>query len=144
MNLKFRNADIENFDSLFYLFEQLWPQKKINKDSLRKAYNYGIESNSDYYLCVQKDNKLVGFCALAIVNNLWQEGVISYIYAMVIDESLRGAGIGSKLISEAVKLSRQFGCKRVELDSSFQREKAHKFYEKLGFEKRAFLFSKIL
>jgi GNAT superfamily N-acetyltransferase len=33
------------------------------------------------------------------------------------------------------------GLKRVELDSSFQRERAHVFYEKLGFEKRAFLFS---
>lgn len=33
------------------------------------------------------------------------------------------------------------GMKRVELDSGFQREKAHKFYENLGFEKSAYLFS---
>ena len=36
------------------------------------------------------------------------------------------------------------GLKRVELDSGFPREKAHAFYEKLGFEKRAYLFSYIL
>lgn len=34
--------------------------------------------------------------------------------------------------------------KRVELDSGFQREKAHEFYLKLGFEKRAYLFSYML
>lgn len=34
------------------------------------------------------------------------------------------------------------GCKRIELDSGFHREQAHKMYEHIGFNKRAFLFSK--
>jgi ribosomal protein S18 acetylase RimI-like enzyme len=45
------------------------------------------------------------------------------------------------LIKEALNDSRNKGLKRLELDSAFHREKAHEFYIKLGFEKRAFLFS---
>ena len=84
---------------------------------------------------------MIGFCAYAIMNNFWQEGRISYIYAMVVDEKLRGKGIGTALIREAINKSKRQGMMRVELDSGFHREKAHEFYEKLGFDKRAFLFS---
>jgi GNAT superfamily N-acetyltransferase len=45
------------------------------------------------------------------------------------------------LINEAIKDAKGKGLKRLELDSGFHREKAHEFYLKLGFEKRAFLFS---
>lgn len=38
----------------------------------------------------------------------------------------------------------EMGCKKIELDSGFPRDKAHKFYEKIGFEKKAYLFSRDL
>jgi len=63
------------------------------------------------------------------------------MYAMVVDEKHRGKGFGTLLIRESMRDSRQKGMKRMELDSAFHREKAHEFYLKLGFEKRAFLFS---
>jgi GNAT superfamily N-acetyltransferase len=85
--------------------------------------------------------QMIGFCAYAIVNNLWQAGYISYMYAMVVDEKYRGKGFGTMLIMKSIKESKDKGLKRLELDSGFQREKAHEFYIKLGFEKRAFLFS---
>ena len=87
----------------------------------------------------------VGLNQTWIMNNFWQEVQIAYVYAMIVDEAYRGQGIGSRLLEEAFRYAKKFGCKKIELDSSFQREKAHKFYtEKLGFEKRAFLFSKDL
>lgn len=63
------------------------------------------------------------------------------MYAMVVDEKRRGKGFGTMLINESIRDSREKGLKRLELDSGFHRGKAHEFYEKLGFEKRAFLFS---
>lgn len=87
------------------------------------------------------NNTIVGFCAYAVVNNLWQEGYISYIYALVVDEKYRGSGIGTMLMNKVIEESKASGYKRVELDSGFPRVNAHKFYEKLGFEKRAYLFS---
>ena len=44
----------------------------------------------------------------------------------------------------AIDSAKNKGCVRVELDSAFQREEAHDFYNKLGFKNRAYLFSKEL
>ncbi|MFA0814881.1 MAG: GNAT family N-acetyltransferase [Anaerofustis sp.] len=144
MDLLIRNATAEDFDSVYPLFKQLWPNKKLNKSELNKVFRRGIASQTDELFCAVLNDSIIGFCAYAIVNNLWQEGYISYIYAMVVDEKQRGEGYGTKLINEAIANSKKQGMKRVELDSGFQREKAHQFYEKLGFEKRAYLFSYIL
>ncbi|MEM5769873.1 MAG: GNAT family N-acetyltransferase [Bacillota bacterium] len=123
---------------------QLWPTKPIVLEALRATFERAASSDTDVLLCLEAEGQIVGFCAYALVNNLWQEGQIAYIYAMVVDEACRGKGFGTRLINEAIAQARRQGLKRVELDSGFTREKAHAFYERLGFEKRAYLFSYIL
>ncbi len=141
MDTKIRKAAEKDFEKVYLLFEQLWPNKKLDKEALRIVFNRGVNSDTDELLCLDYSNELIGFCAYAIVNNLWQAGYISYMYAMVVDEKYRGKGFGTTLIKEAIQDSKNKGLKRLELDSGFHREKAHEFYIKLGFEKRAFLFS---
>jgi GNAT superfamily N-acetyltransferase len=144
MELLIRTAASEDFENVFPLFEQLWPGKALNRTELEKVFVRGVSSETDELFCAVLEGSVIGFCAYAIVNNLWQEGCISYVYAMVVDEKHRGKGYGSSLISEVLEKSKRQGMKRVELDSGFQREEAHKFYVKLGFEKRAYLFSYII
>jgi len=141
MDSNIRKATKKDFEKVYPLFEQLWPNKELDKDALRIVFNRGVDSNADELWCMDYSNELVGFCAYAIVNNLWQAGYIAYMYAMVVDEKHRGKGFGSMLIKASIKDSKDKGLKRMELDSAFHREKAHEFYIKLGFEKRAFLFS---
>jgi len=141
MNISIRKARENDFDNVYPLFEQLWPTKQLDKPALQIVFNRGVKSNTDELWCLEYSNELIGFCAYAIVNNLWQAGYISYMYAMVVDEKHRGKGFGTMLIKEAIQDSKNKGLKRLELDSAFVREKAHEFYIKLGFEKRAFLFS---
>lgn len=141
MGFIIRSATREDFNNVYPLLEQLWPNKELNKEELSKVFSRGISSETDELLCAELDGTVIGFCAYAIINNLWQEGYISYVYAMVVDETHRGQGYGTGLIKEAIEMSKKQGMKRVELDSAFHREKAHEFYIKLGFEKRAFLFS---
>lgn len=141
MNFEIRPAVTGDFAAVYPLFEQLWPNKPLNRTALFEVFDRGVRSQTDELLCAVSDGIIIGFCAFAIVNNLWQEGAIAYVYAMVIDEKFRGNGFGSKLIQTVVSTAKEMGLKRVELDSGFQREQAHRFYQKLGFEKRAYLFS---
>lgn len=134
----------QDFLEILPLFKQLWPSKVINTERLNVVFDRGVDSTCDELFCVKVDNKIIGFAAYAIVNNLWQEGQISYVYAMVVDEKCRGKGYGAILLKEIIRKSEEAGYKRIELDSGFPREQAHKFYEKIGFEKRAYLFSKKL
>ena len=55
-----------------------------------------------------------------------------YIAKLWVDESLRGQGVGSRLMEAAEELARSRGCTDVSLDTfDFQ---ARPFYEKLGYE----------
>ena len=141
MELTVRPARADDFENVIPLLRQLWPGKQIDTDAMRKTFMRGVSSPNDELFCAVSNGAVIGFCAYAIVNNLWQEGCIAYVYAMVIDEGLRGKGFGTRLIQAAVDTAKQQGLKRVELDSAFHREKAHRFYETLGFEKRGYLFS---
>ena len=145
MNISIRTATVEDFPAVFELFHQLWPNRELNETAMKTVYERGLKSGTDLYLCAEVDGTVIGFCAYAIVNNFWQEGRIAYVYAMIVDEKHRGQGTGSELLQAAFRNAKESGCKKIELDSGFHREKAHQFYtEKMGFEKRAFLFSKNL
>jgi len=144
MNIVVRNSKTEDFDEIMLLFRQLWPNKELNINDLKTVYDRGIDSDSDKYICAEDDGKVIGFCAFAIVNNFWQEGYIAYVYAMIVDESYRGKGSGKSLLQKAFEIAKLNKCKKIELDSGFPRVEAHKFYEQIGFEKRAYLFSKDL
>ena len=141
MDATIRKATENDFEKVYPLLEQLWPNKELDRAALKIVFNRGVHSNTDELFCLEYSDEVIGFCAYAIVNNLWQAGYISYMYAMVIEEKYRGKGFGTMLIEESLKDSKAKGLKRMELDSAFHREKAHEFYLKLGFEKRAFLFS---
>ncbi len=140
-SLAIRPVSTEDFNGIYPLLQQLWPDKVIDRAQMHIVLERGVSSDTDTLLCATADGAMIGFCAYAIVNNLWQEGRISYVYAMVVDEAYRGQGIGKQLIEAALDSSRKQGLQRMELDSAFHRLQAHKFYETLGFEKRGYLFS---
>ncbi|WP_297417971.1 GNAT family N-acetyltransferase [Clostridium sp.] len=142
--MEIRTSYINDFEEIYNLFTQLWPNKELHKKDLLKVFERGLTADTDYYLSAVENGKVIGFSAFYIANNFWQEGIIAYDYGMIVDEKNRGQGIGKSLIDTACQIAKELGCKRFELDSGFQREDAHKFYESIGFEKRAYLFSKIL
>ena len=113
MDVKIRKATENDFEKVYPLFEQLWPNKELDNNSLRVVFNRAINSDTDELLCLDYSDELIGFCAYAIVNNLWQAGYISYMYAMVVDEKYRGKGFGTMLIKESIQDSKNRGLKKI-------------------------------
>ena len=139
-----RTAEAEDFDAVLSLLHQLWPGKELNQDSLQGIFNQGIENNDSVYLCAVTNGNVIGFCAMNIRDSFWQAGLLAYIEIVVVDNSVRGQGIGTRLMEEAIDIARERGCKKLELDSAFHREKAHGFYERNGLIKRGYIFSRDL
>ena len=139
-----REAVLSDFDGVIKLLSQLWPNKELNRSALMNIFSASIVSQDNVYLCAKTDGEITGFCSLVVRNSLWQEGIIGHINELIIDESFRQMGIGAKLLEAASAVAMKKGCKRIELDSAFHREDAHRFYESVGFTRRAYLFSKEL
>ncbi len=60
-------------------------------------------------------------------------GLICQVEAVRTAPDLRGRGIGGDLMGFVVDGARERGCARVQLTSNRRRERAHAFYERLGF-----------
>jgi ribosomal protein S18 acetylase RimI-like enzyme len=142
--IQIRPATIEDFDQLLGLFRQLWPTKAIVPERLRLVFSRVIETPYKQYFCAVEGGMTVGLGSVSFKDNLWQEGEIAYVEELVVHENCRGKGAGSMLLEHLISLAMDRGCRRIELDTAFHREAAHRFYEKHGLEKRAYLFSRVL
>ena len=139
-----RPVTTQDFNAIFILLQHLWPTKELNKQALLTIFTRCVDSSDYQYLCAEIGGTVVGFCSLEIRNSLWQEGYLGYIGELVVDESIRGQGVGTELISAAIDNAKDRGCNRIELDSAFHREEAHQFYQRMGFKNRAYIFTKEL
>jgi GNAT superfamily N-acetyltransferase len=59
------------------------------------------------------------------------------VQALVIEASQRSRGVGEALMQVAEAWARERGCTSVALYSRVDRDRAHRFYERLGYEKKA-------
>lgn len=144
MKLEIRSCSLSDFSDVVRLFRQLWPDIEPDVNALQTVYADALSSPVQKLIVGTMDEKVVGFCSLTIKNNFWQAGRLGNVDELVVDEHYRGKGIGKELMRHIQQLASDHQCKRVELDSSFHRQEAHRFYESIGFKRRAYLFTKEL
>ncbi len=63
-------------------------------------------------------------------------GARAWIEDVVVDDSVRGRGVGSALVNDAVARAGRAGCRNVDLTSRPSREDANRLYQQLGFARR--------
>jgi GNAT superfamily N-acetyltransferase len=97
----------------------------------------------DYRLYVAlADDQVVGTFALLIMDNIAHCGARSAVLEdVVVEEQLRGRGVGRQMMRYAGSLCREKGCYKMTLSSNRNREAAHQFYESLGFTLHGYSFS---
>ena len=93
----------------------------------------------DFHLLVADDDgKVIGTTTLAILPGLAHGtapfAVVEYV---VMDEPYRSKGIGKLMMDSVKSLAKGAGCYKIMLTSDLRRERAHKFYEKAGFQASA-------
>jgi GNAT superfamily N-acetyltransferase len=96
----------------------------------------------DYTLYVaERAGEIVGSFALLVMHNLGHLGTPSAIVEdVVVAPALQGRGIGEQMTRFALDLARDKGCYKLVLSSNARRERAHAFYESLGFTRHGYSF----
>jgi ribosomal protein S18 acetylase RimI-like enzyme len=85
-------------------------------------------------LVAEQDGSVVGLLAFRAFLYFHEPGKQGRIIALVVSEGVRGGGIGRALAAEAEKFALECNCKRMEVTTGTQREKAHRFYESMGYQ----------
>jgi GNAT superfamily N-acetyltransferase len=68
------------------------------------------------------------------VAHLLESDIRAEVNGLIVSECQRSAGAGAKLLEAAEEWARRRGCKGMNVRSNVIRERAHKFYERQGYE----------
>jgi len=87
------------------------------------------------------DERIVGTFTLLIMNNVIHNGAPSGIAeAVAVDPDHQGQGIGRAMMQWAIAQCQAAGCYKLVISAHLNRDRAHAFYESLGFTKHGYSF----
>jgi predicted N-acetyltransferase YhbS len=95
-------------------------------------------------LVAELDGVVIGCLSTSTMRVLHRPAPVGRISMMVVDEALRGRGIGAALVRAAEQALAAQGCYMVEVTSNVRRADAHRFYERLGYERTSVRLAKEL
>ena len=121
---------------LYEAFQRLVPQLTNNNPppSLDDLADLVRDASSTLVVARDADGKIVGALALSVYRV--PTGIRSIIEDVIVDNAVRGQGIGEALMKYAINLAREKGAKNISLTSNPMRESANRLYVKVGFKKR--------
>jgi GNAT superfamily N-acetyltransferase len=94
----------------------------------------GIDATPQHALWVAEtsDGRLAGFLNAFVMRTIDTDARVE-VAALVVDDAQRSRGVGKLLIEQVESWARENGCKAIGLRSNVIRDRAHKFYERLGY-----------
>lgn len=104
--------------------------KQLTDDDIKEM----VTSPNIFLLAAREEGNMVGMITLIVYRIPYTKK--AYIDDLVIDESQRGKGLGTRLMEKAIQLAREKGAHYVDLTASPHRAAGNKLYEKMGFQKR--------
>jgi len=146
MSLHIRQATVQDLPSVLQLYAQ--PSMDNGKVLSLPAATVLFERFSaypNYRLFVASQDSpettVIGTYALLVMHNLAHQGTPSAIVEdVVVSESHQTQGIGRDMMQHAMRQAREAGCYKLVLSSNQKRERAHAFYESLGFARHGYSF----
>ena len=135
--LTIRSAAERDIPALSRLLAQLFAQEaEFTPDAAAQARGLAAIISDDCagrILIAEDDGRAVAMVNLLYTISTALGGRVAILEDMVVDVSVRGRGIGSRILTAALETARAGGCLRVTLLTDHDNKRAHSFYECHGF-----------
>ena len=96
------------------------------------------------FVAERVDGTLGGVVTVHRTTVLHRPRPVGRVTALVVDQELRGHGVGKALVAAAEVELRRRGCGLLEITSNARRVDAHAFYERLGYERTSVRLAKTI
>lgn len=93
---------------------------------------------------VAEDDEVIGCLTWNIMPVLHRDTRVGRISMLVVTEARRSTGVGARLVAAAEARMAALGCMLVEVTSNEKRADAHRFYERIGYERTSLRFAKTI
>jgi GNAT superfamily N-acetyltransferase len=84
-------------------------------------------------LVATEGGEVIGLATVHLRHALNHATPLAQLSLLVVDEHVRGRGVGRALVAAAEAWAREQGCHRMIVTTALQRSDAHAFYERIGY-----------
>jgi predicted N-acetyltransferase YhbS len=95
-------------------------------------------------LVAEHGGRVVGVVTVHLFSAMHTSEPAAWLTALVVDESVRGKGVGSALVQRAEQWAIQQGARTLSLTSALRRKEAHEFYKSRDYEHTGVRLVKLL
>lgn len=140
-SLEIRLATAEDAPALGRLLTQLGYPTEAEEipDRLEKLY----ARPGTIALAAVVGGRVVGCVTVHLFQALHTSEPTAWLTAVVVDEDVRGKGVGSALVRRAEEWAIQHGAHRISLTSALRRKEAHEFYKARDYQHTGVRMTKI-
>ena len=135
-------AKLEDKEEIYNLICIL-ENKEINKEHFDYVFENSLKDEDIIYL-VYRDEKIEGFLSFKIHHFLHHDRDTGEIVELVVLPKKRNLKIGKQLIEKIEEIAKEKQLEQIELSTSTYRKDAHRFYERQGYEKLHYNYTKEL
>ena len=142
-SLQIRVADVADLPAVLRLYQQpdLDNGQALSLEAATQLFEK-IQHYPSYRLLVAElPEQIVGTFTLLVMDNLLHRGTpTAIVEAVAVDPECQGQGIGRQMMQWAMTEAHRAGCYKLVLSSNQRRDRAHVFYESLGFTRHGYSF----
>jgi ribosomal protein S18 acetylase RimI-like enzyme len=93
------------------------------------------------FVVIEAEPHVTATYGLLIIDNLAHGGTpLAIVEHVAVSTDHQGQGLGQLMMHHAMTESRAHGCYKLALSSNVKRERAHEFYDRLGFVRHGYSF----
>ena len=134
-----RSASVGDKEKIYEMLSDL-EEAPLNKEEFNTVFTHNLADPNVYYLVAYNGSTVVGFASLHIQQLLHHTGKAAELQEMYVTSTLRGQGIGKKLIEELKSVANKNKCKVFEVTCNMKRKDTHRFYIREGLQPTHYKF----
>lgn len=109
---------------------------ELSKDQFSRQLRRLSKVSGHFFWGVRCEGEVVGFCHASIGFNFSPNGKDLYLNDLIVAETHRYCGIGTRLLREVLSLARREKCQRLLITVRTENKSAINFYCRHGFKRR--------
>lgn len=135
----FTAASAPDLERCFPIMKELRPH--LSYEDFLSIYTDSHKNDGYEIVAIEENNQILAIMGYRFLSD-YVRGRHIYIDDLVTTERIRSRGLGAELLKFAEDLANSSGCQSLRLCTGIENERGMKFYDRQGWTKRAFAYTK--
>lgn len=134
MKVNYRKASLEDVEKIIKLCNECFDEN-TSLEYATRVFKETMDDPKHYYLIGEVDGEVIAHTKITVIPTIYEKmNTYCILNHVCVRPDYRRHHIGSELLEECKKISKELGCVKMELWSNNFRQPAHACYKHYGFQ----------